>query len=109
TTAFFTESVGVEADVADRAVLFPRSAAVVENEDRLPPSGDVLDDRGERVRKVIADDQRRWVTARRLFDKFGVVRVEIGRIGAGDPLKVDAEVFSCVLSALLHRAEEGIP
>src|SRR6202020_1850410 len=64
-----SEIVRVEADVADRSVLFPRGAAVVENEDRLARSGNVLDDRVEGVRKVIANDQRRRVTARRLFDE----------------------------------------
>jgi hypothetical protein len=58
----------------------------VENENRLARGGDVLDDPVEGVWKVIADDQRRRVATRRLFDKFRVVLVKIGRIGAGDPL-----------------------
>ena len=52
---------------------------------------------------------RAWVTARRLFDELRVVRVEIGGVGAGDPLKVGPKVLSRVFLAFLHRAEERIP
>ena len=49
------------------------------------------------------------MTARGLFNELGVVREEIVRIGARDPLIIDAEIVRRVVGAFLHRAKEGIP
>ena len=53
-----SEVARAEADVADRAVLLPCGAAVVEDNHRNTARGDLLDDRIERVRKIVADDER---------------------------------------------------